>query len=263
MGEVSYEPLVRGMTWSYSRIKAFDDCPYRWFLKYIKYPECDKKNLFFASYGIFMHELLESFNKGEKTAEQVKSEYLRDFRARIRMRAPSEAVFKNYFTDGLQYLSTIKPSGREILSIENKAEFTINSMPFVAYFDLLEREQSGSILLIDNKSKVLKPRSNRTKPTKTDEELDTYLKQLYLYSYHIFARYGQFPSKLCFNCFRKSVFIEEPFSQEAYDNAIDWFLGKITEIVVETDFPPSVEYFKCQYLCEMQDYCDYYRLSKG
>jgi hypothetical protein len=68
---------------------------------------------------------------------------------------------------------------------------------------------------------------------------------------------------LCFNCFRKSLLITEPFDLDAYHSAIDWFVVKIEEIVVEEEFSPSMEYFKCQYLCEMQDYCDYYRLSRG
>lgn len=37
MGEISYAPLIEDMVWSYSRIKAFDDCPYRWYLKYIRH----------------------------------------------------------------------------------------------------------------------------------------------------------------------------------------------------------------------------------
>lgn len=36
MGEINYAPLIDDMVWSYSRIKAFEDCPYRWYLKYIK-----------------------------------------------------------------------------------------------------------------------------------------------------------------------------------------------------------------------------------
>ena len=36
MGEVNYRPIIQDMTWSYSRIKSFGDCPYRWFLKYIQ-----------------------------------------------------------------------------------------------------------------------------------------------------------------------------------------------------------------------------------
>lgn len=76
MGEISYEPLIRDMTWSYSRIKAFDDCPYRWYLKYIRYPKVRGKDMFFANYGKFVHELLASFYSGEKTAVQVEAEYL-------------------------------------------------------------------------------------------------------------------------------------------------------------------------------------------
>jgi len=29
IGDVSYLPLIEDMVWSYSRIKTFEDCPYR------------------------------------------------------------------------------------------------------------------------------------------------------------------------------------------------------------------------------------------
>lgn len=57
MGEVNYAPLIDDMVWSYSRIKAFEDCPYRWYLKYIK--KFHGKDMFFSSYGTFMHKLIE------------------------------------------------------------------------------------------------------------------------------------------------------------------------------------------------------------
>jgi len=155
------------------------------------------------------------------------------------------------------------PSENKILSVENKAEFTIRSVPFVGYIDLVEQDNNGFILLIDNKSKVLKPRSLGKKPTKSDAELDTYLQQLYLYSYYIFAKYGQFPDKLCFNCFRKGLFVEESFNDEVYECTINWFLNKIEEIIAETEFSPSIEFSHCNYICEMQDYCNYYKLMKG
>lgn len=53
MGEVNYAPIIQEMTWSYSRIKAFDDCHYRWYLQYIR--RLHGKDMFFASYGSFMH----------------------------------------------------------------------------------------------------------------------------------------------------------------------------------------------------------------
>ena len=57
MGEVSYRPLIEDMVWSYSRIECFDDCPYRWYLKYIS--GMKESPMFYTSYGSFMHRLLE------------------------------------------------------------------------------------------------------------------------------------------------------------------------------------------------------------
>lgn len=45
MGEISYRPLIEAMTWSYSRLEIFDDCPYRWFLTYIHTPKLKKKKI--------------------------------------------------------------------------------------------------------------------------------------------------------------------------------------------------------------------------
>lgn len=49
MGEVSYLPLIEDMVWSYSRIESFNDCPYRFFLKYIS--KCKETDKFYASYS--------------------------------------------------------------------------------------------------------------------------------------------------------------------------------------------------------------------
>ena len=110
MGEVSYEPLIRDMVWSHSRIKAFDDCPYRWYLKYVRYPKAKEKEMFFANYGKFVHELIASFYSGEKSREELEAEYLRDFRAHVKAYAPNRTVFKNYFVDGLNYICLLYTS---------------------------------------------------------------------------------------------------------------------------------------------------------
>lgn len=210
-----------------------------------------------------MHELLEGFYKGEKTADQVKTQYLVDFGARVKARAPNSVVFKNYFSGGFEYLKNLCPSGNKILSVESKLEFLIGSVPVVGYIDLVEEDGNGEIVLTDHKSKILKQRSGRQKPTKSDAELDAYLRQLYLYSRHVLDTYGRPPGKLRFNCFREQTVIEEPFDLKAYDRAIRWFLDAVSAITAETDFNPRIEPFKCRYLCEMRDVCDYYRLYKG
>lgn len=261
MGEINYAPVIKDMTWSYSRIKSFEDCPYRWYLRYIR--RLKGKDMFFASYGTFMHKLLELYYKGEKTPRQLCDMYLQDFKAQVVGRAPSKKVFANYFTSGLNYLKEFQPLPYRPLAIEKRVEFELNGIPFVGYIDLLaENEPDGSLLVIDNKSRNLRPRTGRASPTKTDEELDSYLKQLYLYSISVESEYGKLPKSLCFNCFRTPIFIEEPFMEKAYAESKEWLCTKVKEITSETDFKPNMEFFKCKHLCEMQSHCEYYALSQ-
>lgn len=262
MDGVSYEPLIRDMVWSYSRLKAYDDCPYRWYLKYIRYPKAEQKQMFFANYGKFVHELIADFYSGEKTPNELEVEYLQDFRAKVNAYAPNKTVFKNYFLDGLNYIRKLESPKNKVLSVENKVKFQVGRIPLIGYIDRLEEDADGHILVIDNKSRTLKPRSNRSKPTKADEELDRYLRQLYLYSIAVQNQYGKTPYKLCFDCFRNQTFIEEKFRDDEYKKAQIWVEDKVSEISQDTEFRPNMEYFKCRYLCEMQEYCDYYELTK-
>lgn len=82
MGEISYAPLIEDMVWSYSRIKAFDDCPYRWYLKYIRH--LHGKDMFFSDYGSFVHKLIELYFLGEKTRDELCDIYLREFKSRVK-----------------------------------------------------------------------------------------------------------------------------------------------------------------------------------
>lgn len=259
MGEINYAPLIDDMVWSYSRIKAFVDCPYRFYLKYIRH--IHGKEMFFASYGTFMHKLIETYFKEGKSPRQLTDIYLRDFKKEVVGRAPNKTVFGNYFTGGLEYLRVIHPFPYRPAAIEKKVDFKVNGIPFIGYIDFLG-ELDGSLYVVDNKSRVLKPRSKREKPTKTDEELDAYLRQLYLYSAAVEEEYGVRPHKLCFNCFRTDTFIEEPFLDRDYEGAKQWLAEMISEIRQESDFKPSCEFFKCTHLCEMQDECEYYQLMK-
>ena len=93
-----------------------------------------------------------------------------------------------------------------MVGVEKKVDFVVNGIPFVGYIDFLG-EKDGDLYVVDNKSRILKPRSSRAKPTKADEELDAYLRQLYIYSAAVEEEYGKTPKSLCFNCFRDKLFI--------------------------------------------------------
>ena len=259
MGDAYLEPLIRDMTWSYSKLSTFLDCPYRWYLRYIRFPKAEDKALFFAEYGIFMHKLMELFLKREKSSKELELMYLRDFKENVTAPAPNLNIFESYFKDGLRSVKELKPLPFDIIAVEKKFKFKLGGFSFVGRIDVLAKKD-GELFIIDNKSRKLRPRSKRAKPTLSDIELDNYLKQLYLYSAAIKEEYGKFPKALCFNCFREPRFIEEPFSMDTYFNTKKEFLDMIENIAKEEDFAPDGAFFKCRNLCSMQDHCEYFRL---
>lgn len=257
MGEISYRPLIEDMVWSYSRIKTFHDCPYRWFMKYIKHlPE---RPLFYASYGSFMHRLLEGYYKGELTKEEMQIKYLFDFSKEVQGDRPKESTVAKYIRMGAQYLSDFQPLPYRALGVEKKMVFSLGGYPFIGYIDFLGAKD-GDLIVVDNKSRDLKPRSGRDPPNVKDTELDEMLRQLYLYAGAVKEEFGCFPSKLCFNCFKSGAFIEEPFKADAYSAAVNWAKESIEEIAGAEEFPPNLDYFSCKYICGLHDECCYWQM---
>lgn len=259
MGEVSYLPLIENMVWSYSRIESFDDCPYRFFLKYIS--KCEETDKFYASYGSFMHKLIEKYYIGELSKDEMLTEFLTGFSDNVRGLRPQRSTVEKYIKCGVEYLQGFQPFPYRMLGVEKRVNFEIDAMPFVGYIDYLG-EKDGEYYIIDNKSRDLKPRSNRAIPTVKDQELDSMLKQLYLYSTAIKQEYGKFPKALCFNCFRTGVFIEESFNEDAYNEAVNWAKVKIEEIKATDDFYPNRDFFSCFYICGVSNDCVYDQMAR-
>lgn len=256
MGNISYRPLLEDMVWSYSRIGCYHDCPYRFFLRYIdRSPEAP---LFYSSYGSFMHKLLEQYYKGELKKEDMKTKFLFDFQKEVLGERPQPSTVAKYVSDGAAYLGGFQPFSCKTVAVEQKFPFDLGGVPFVCIIDYIGSDDDG-LLIIDHKSRDMKPRSGRKKPTKTDEELDGMLRQLYLYSAAVRQRYGVFPKKLCFNSFRNNILIEEPFSETAYENAVDWAKRSVSDIIETDDYYPRIEFFSCMFLCGFRDDCCYWK----
>ena len=257
MGEVFYRPLIEDMTWSYSRVSCFDDCPYKWYMKYIAGMKEEPR--FYASYGKFMHKLIEMYYKGNISKEDMKTKFLLDFSSQVGGRRPSEQIVASYIQKGINYLEEFKEFPYELVEAEDVIYFDIDNIPFMAIIDYVGKDKDGYVI-IDNKSKELKPRSNRKKPTKNDIEIDEMLRQLYIYSAAVESKYGELPKKLCFNCFKSQQFIEEDFKEDKYKEAIEWVKRNIEYIKnAETeDFYPNVEFFSCYYLCGLSEECCYW-----
>ena len=258
MSEMIYRPLIEDMTWSYSRIKCFEDCPYRFYLKYIS--GCKEAPQFYASYGSFMHKLIEEFYKGIITKEEMLTKFLFGFQENVIGRRPQQSTVEKYIQLGIEYLKGFTPFPYNMVAVEKKVEFELGGKKFIGFIDYLG-EKDGEYYIVDNKSRELKPRSGRKKPTVKDQELDEMLKQLYLYAAAIKQEYGKFPKALCFNCFKNRVFIEEPFSENKFSETVEWFLKTIDNIADENEFLPYLDFFSCNYICGVNNDCCYYEMG--
>lgn len=228
--------------------------PIGWFLRYIC--KCEETDNFFSSYGSLIHKLIELYYRGIIQQSELSDIFLENFLLKVKGRRPSEATVQKYIKCGTDYFRNFKPFKYDMVDVEKRVDFKIDDIPFVGFIDYLGTKD-GDLFIVDNKSRDLKPRSNRQNPTAKDKELDSMLKQLYLYSAAIKQEYGVFPKKLCFNCFKTGTFIEEPFNQNAYDKTIDWAKKKIEEIRKTDIFYPQIDYFQCKNLCGCRDSCCY------
>lgn len=257
MDGIDYRPLIDGMRWSYSRIKTYEQCPYAWFLQYLVFPDISAEEKFYASYGSFMHELLADFYKGKLKKEEMLDRFLTGFQTRVKGLRPQGDLVPRYLESGVQYLSSFRPLPYNTVGVELEINYQIGGLPFLGFIDHLG-EKDGEYYITDNKSRDLKPRSGRAKPTAGDRELDDMLRQLYLYSVYVRETYGKSPKALCFNCFRTGRLIVEPFREEAYEEAQEWALGEVAKIRADTGFFPNENYFFCHWLCDKSGLCKYY-----
>lgn len=258
MGEMIYRPLIEDMVWSYSRLKCFEDCPYRWYMKYIcNLPDNPR---FYSSFGSFVHKLLESYYKGKIKKEDLPREFLLGFSENVKGERPSEKIVSNYIDQGLLYFRTFEPVDMNVIAVEKKFDYKIDGIPFIGFADLV-CEKNGDLYIVDHKSKDLKPRSNRKKETQNDRDLDETLRQLYIYAEAVKQTYGEYPTGLCINCFRTGVFIEEPFQYEEFCKTIDWAKRTVEEIMDVDSFHPWIEYFPCKYICGLNEECCYWERS--
>ncbi len=260
MGEFSYLPLIEDMTWSYSRVSSFFDCPYKFFMRYLaglKEDDC-----FYATYGSFIHKLIERYYNGEISKDDMATEYCTNFYDEVRGIRPKPNVVENYFNAGFDYLAGFEPFPFNMVAVEKRINFDVDGIPFVGIIDYIG-EKDGELYIVDNKSRALKPRSNRKKPTAKDKELDKMLRQLYLYAAAVKQEYGKFPAALCFNCFRNGEFIVEPFNEDAYNEAISWVKNEIESIKRCKEFYAQRDFYYCRYLCGLSDQCVFDELARA
>lgn len=256
MQDTSFRYLISLMTWSYSRLRAYEDCGYGFFLKYL-YEE-EEQSHFYAEYGSLMHRLLEQYYSGSITKDETLLKFSTGFVIDVTTDV-RPSIAEKYYEQGKEYVKSLAMPSEKIIGIEEKLNFEIEGNPFIGFIDLL-LEDDGGFIIQDHKSRILRAKSfvkgNKTEQ-KSNEEFDSFAKQLYLYSVGIEQKYGRLPKELRFNCFRNGTVVTEKFDKEKYKEAKSWACETIDKIKHETEWNPNIEWFKCRNICGFTKICEY------
>ena len=254
--------LLDTMTWSFSRLNSFYNCPYEWKLRYI---DCNKsENGFFGEYGSLIHKILEKYEKGELSLFELNDYYEEHFSENVPHDAPPNKyvdIKQSYYEKGLDYFNNIDLDldKYEVLGVETELRFQIAGKDFVGYIDLLLKEkETGKIIILDHKSASIKTLKNG-KVSKSDQEhVREFIRQLCLYAIPIIEEYGHV-DELWWNLFKDRNWLKMPFKKEDYDEAIQWAKDTLALIENEREWLPnnSSSYY-CSYLCGQRNHaCEY------
>ena len=254
------------MTWSFSRVHCVENCNYEFYLNYLLFDKdgnriYDNEQNFYAAFGKFCHDLLEAILKRKLSIDEAYIKYQEEYDKRMDKFNIREATNEKYFYLGLDYFGDLDFNWLdkyEVLGIEKKVHFKVGKYSFVGYIDLLLKDkETGEIIVIDHKSSEF-PLGKKGKVLKRKQEAYlSYKRQLYLYSKAIIEEYVVPPSKIKWNYFREKQWLELPFIQEEYEEALDWAEKTIEKIINEEEFPARVDYFYCHNLCGFRNSCEY------
>lgn len=253
--------IIDTMSWSFSRLNSFYNCPYEWYLHYVK---CvPNKSNFFAEYGSFIHKILEMYEKDELSIFEISQYYEDNFNAEVPSDAPPNKyvdIRQSYYDKGLDYLNNIDLllDNYEVLGIEKEVKFQIADYEMIGYIDLLLKEkETGKIIILDHKSASLKFKKNG-EISKTDEKhFLEFKRQLYLYSMAVIEEYGHVDF-LEWNLFKDRKSIRINWVEEEYVEAVQWAIDTIKLIEREMTWFPNPDFYYCHYLCGQRDNaCEY------
>lgn len=247
--------------WSFSRLNSFYNCPYEFYLHYI---ECNpSESNFFGEYGSLLHSILEKYAKGELSLFELNQYYEDHFNESIRHDAPPNKyvdIRQSYYDKGMDYFDNIDLDleAYAILGVEKKVEFELFGKKFIGFIDLLVKDKTtDEIIIIDHKSASIKILKNGNISKSDQAHFLEFKRQAYLYSIPIIKEYGKV-DKLKWNMFKDRQWIEIPWKENEYDEAIQWVDTTLNLIGKEKEWLPSPDQYYCRYLCgQRNNACEY------
>ena len=252
-----YKDLLDNMVWSYSRLTAYEHCPYSWYRRYIEGDVGESS--FYGDNGRAMHEVFDALVKGDVSFEDAPSLYLEKYEA-ITSTVKQDIMDKTFDTC-INYLCNIDEdvlSGYEVVGSEIKLDFYICGYRFTGFVDLLLRDGNGDLIIVDHKSSDPFLKKNGEPYAKTKEQFENYVKQLSLYCFGINEIYGEMPTKIVFHHFKNDGKLTViSVNEKLIEDAVDWCIDVIEKIYNDETFEAKPKTGFCYRLCDYRKDCEY------
>lgn len=262
-----FKDKIDGMTWSYSRINSYAQCPKMFYMSYID--KAESVDSAFAQWGSLCHSLLDDYAKGALLEFELGDEYDKRYPEYMTERFPPNKwsdLDAKYYDTGKEFFDDFDgfPENWEIISSEQEILLDIDGIRVRGYIDLIVRDKDdGRIIVVDHKSKS---------KFKNEEELEHYGYQLYFYAMWVKEHFGEWPKELIFNMFRVGDRKHIHFTESGVQKAVEWLKTNVTKIYEDEDFEDKVvlsfrksnqeipeDYrpdFFCQHLCSVRYHCN-------
>ncbi len=210
------------VTYSYSKLNSIWNCPYAFYLNYIK-KDKDKIGNGFSDCGLFVHSIMEKYLSQKLTKDELIPYFEKNWGKYVsngvmlytnnRTLNLTEKYYNqcHQFLENIDTISSYLGFDVEVVDVEKKffQDIIINGQKvnINGIIDLIVKDNDGNYLILDWKSKD---------DFKDDEELHEYSRQLYMYSHYIEQTYGVVPVKIGFLQFRSDKKVIVDFNIDDY-----------------------------------------------
>lgn len=256
-----YEYIFDNLSWSFSNLKSFIQCPFEWKLKYVDC--CSGIDNIYGKFGSVCHKTLELYLTNKLKAEELLQYYTEHFDVldvvqdeyEAKRYDKLDAIGKEYFTNFTDNFNI-----KEIIGVEKKIEFDFFGKTFIGYIDLIYRDKEGNLIILDHKTAEAPFNKNGTIKKTKQSDFDFYKKQLYIYCLGIEKIYGRRPNKIGWNFIRSGQIHLLDFDKQEYKEACEWAKETISNVYCTERFSRVENFFYCNNLCKYRNLC--YRLGE-
>ena len=255
---MGYKEQLKNMTWSFSRLHAYEQCPYSFYLKYIEGRE-EEMNLY-AENGNIIHKIFQDIFTENMQVKQCVSHYVEMYNRIIS--STNESSMEKTFDKCVGCLKALKSLDKnryEIVGVEMKLEFYLCEYKFIGYADLVVRnKKTGEIILIDHKQAPHFLKKDGTPLKNQLENFLAYKNQMYLYCIGLWKQFNLCVDKIVWHHFKDDGQLTIiPYNHNECESTKQWAIELIHTIEEDDVFENIESYIMCSSLCGFRNDCEY------